>query len=158
MQRAAQVVSCTATQGHGSRQSAGSFQSKRVEKVIMGSDCAAGRGATPSEVVWVLAPVIAIICAMAFFGARRFGLIGGRPAAAPQAVQKLLAPASRGLPHDAHGAVSGFGGPRHMALRGALRAARSARVTPHLSAFHVLVPESSGSVCAPHDGADDRLA
>ena len=61
---------------------------------------------------------------------------GGRPAA-PQAVQKL-APASRGWPHDAHGAVSGFGGPRHMALRGALRAARSARVTPHLSAFHVL--------------------
>ena len=48
----------------------------------MGDDgCAAGRGATPSEIVWVLAPVIAIICAMAFFGARRFGLIGGRPAA-----------------------------------------------------------------------------
>ena len=29
---AAQVASCTATQGHGSRQSAGSFQSKRVGK------------------------------------------------------------------------------------------------------------------------------
>ena len=51
--------------------------------------------------------------------------------------------------YDAHGTVSGFGGPRHMALRGALRAARSARVTPHLSAFHVLVPESSGSASVP---------
>ena len=58
----------------------------------MGSDCAAG-GATPSEVVWVLAPVISIICAMAFFGARRFGLIGGRPAGrARRAASGRLAP------------------------------------------------------------------
>ena len=32
VQRAAQVASCTATQGHGSRQSAGSFQSKARKK------------------------------------------------------------------------------------------------------------------------------
>ena len=57
----------------------------------MGSDCAAGRGATPSEVVWVLAPVISIICAMAFFGARRFGLIGGRPAAADRRPEAFAA-------------------------------------------------------------------
>tara|TARA_B100001778_G_C18204793_1_gene457325 strand:+ start:56 stop:349 length:294 start_codon:yes stop_codon:yes gene_type:complete len=58
----------------------------------MGDDgCAAGRGATPSEIVWVLAPVIAIICAMAFFGARRFGLIGGRPAAADRRPEAFAA-------------------------------------------------------------------
>ena len=58
----------------------------------MGDDgCAAGRGATPSEIVWVLAPVIAIICAMAFFGARRFGLVGGRPAAADRRPEAFAA-------------------------------------------------------------------
>ena len=58
----------------------------------MGDDgCAAGRGATPSEIVWVLAPVISIICAMAFFGARRFGLIGGRPAAADRRPEAFAA-------------------------------------------------------------------
>ena len=41
---AAQVASCTATQGHGSRQSAGSFQSKRVRKRDYGVRLRRGSG------------------------------------------------------------------------------------------------------------------
>ena len=58
----------------------------------MGSDgCAAGRGATPSELVWVLAPVIAIVGAMALFGLRRFGLVGGKASAVDRRPEALIA-------------------------------------------------------------------
>jgi len=58
----------------------------------MGSDgCAAGRGATPSELVWVLAPVIAIVGAMALFGLRRFGLVGGKAPAVDRRPEALIA-------------------------------------------------------------------